>query len=401
MSVSDLRGQREFPARFEETHFRGSPEMTIGVELELQILDRDTGDLVPGAQRILDACREDGIDRVSGEFLLSMIEVRTGVCRDVADVRDDLFSTLKRVRNIAASLGFDLALGGTHPFARPSASAVSPDVRYQRIRKRQAWLAYQEATFGVHVHVGVPGGDIAIGLVNHLVQYIPHMLALSANSPFWQGIDTGFASSRAMMFRPSPHAGMPPQFSGWKDFCEYGQILCDCGAIEATKDLHWDIRPRPATGTIEIRIFDTPGSLGYLLGLAALARALVAEGIHLLAGRPKLIPGDWRKFVLATENRWRAARFGLRAQCVRDPRKPLVVLAEDTRETISRLEAVADNLADGEFLDALTYGGESGAECQRRIYRQAGDWQPVIDNMKSGWAAELQTAATYVDEQTH
>jgi carboxylate-amine ligase len=398
MSVSDQRGHR--PARFDETHFRGSPEMTLGVELELQILDRDSGDLVPGAQRVLDACHEDGIEGVDGEFLLSMIEVRTGICQDVVAVRDDLFSTLKRARNIATSLGFDLALGGTHPFARPSASAVSPDPRYQRIRKRQAWLAYQEATFGVHVHISVPDGEMAIGLINHLVQYLPHLLGLSANSPFWQGIDTGFASSRAMMFRPSPQAGMPPQFSSWKDFCEYGQILYDCGAIEATKDLHWDIRPRPAMGTIEIRILDTPASLGCLLGVTALARALVAEGIRLLTERPELIPGDWRKFALATENRWSAARFGLQAQCVREPGKPSVVLAEDVREMIARLGPVARNLGDAVFFGALAYGGESGAERQRRIYRQAGDWEPVIENMKISWAAELQAAETDIDGRT-
>src|SRR5262249_46676394 len=135
--------------RFEEVAFQPSSETTVGIELELQVLDRDAGDLVPGAQRILDACAGEAIGDVGGEFLLSMIEVRTGVCQCVAEAKRQLFPLLRRVRNIASSLGYDLAMGGTHPRARPSASAIAADDRYQRIRKRQGWLAYEEVTFGL------------------------------------------------------------------------------------------------------------------------------------------------------------------------------------------------------------------------------------------------------------
>jgi carboxylate-amine ligase len=211
---------REPRAPLEDLTFQPSVEPTLGVELELQILERESGDLAPGAVRILDACRDANIEGVSGEFLLSMLEVRTEVCSSVADVAASLVPRLRGVRNIASSLGFDLAVGGTHPYGRPGMNAIFPAERYQRIQKQQGSMAYEEAIFGLHVHVGVPGGDQAIGAINLLVEYLPHLLALSANSPFWRGIDTGYASARMRMFRPSSGSGMPPQFGNWQEFAD-------------------------------------------------------------------------------------------------------------------------------------------------------------------------------------
>jgi glutamate---cysteine ligase / carboxylate-amine ligase len=139
--------------------FQSSRGTTIGVELELQVLEPDTGDLAPGGLRILNACLDEGIQGVSGECLLSMLEVKTGICDNTVHIRDSLFPQLQRVRNVASSLGYDLALGGTHPFARPCMASIFPDERYQKIRDRQGWMAYQEAVFGLHIHVGVPSGD--------------------------------------------------------------------------------------------------------------------------------------------------------------------------------------------------------------------------------------------------
>jgi carboxylate-amine ligase len=213
MNPPTHRSDRPFPGAPEESIFHPSPDVTLGVELELQVLDSATGELVPGAQRILDACSEEGIDGTSGEFLLSMIEVKTAVCHDVREVRETLFPALRRVRNVARSLGYDLAMAGTHPSSRPVTSAVYPDERYSRMREQQGWLAYHENVFGMHVHVGVPGAEEAVGLVNLLTPWLPHLLALSASSPYWEGVDTGLASVRSRLFRPAPHAGVPPHFS--------------------------------------------------------------------------------------------------------------------------------------------------------------------------------------------
>src|SRR5947208_1392192 len=233
------------PGKNEEMLFHPSAEPSIGVEIELQILDRDTGDLAPGAVRIIKACEEEKIEGVAAELMQSMIEVKTGVCKNVDEVRDQLFARTRKVRNIASSLGFELAMGSTHPFHRTASSSVYPDERYEKILNRLAWLTYQRVMFGLHVHVGMPSGDMAIGAINLLMQYVPHLIAASASSPFWQGVDTGLMSSRIALYRLLPHAGLPLYFSNWKEFRHYCKVMTDCQTISSFKDIYWDILPHP------------------------------------------------------------------------------------------------------------------------------------------------------------
>jgi len=372
------------PRPFEDLTFHASPRPTVGVELELQILDTKTGELAPGVERILDACEEEGLDGVASEFLLSMIEVRTGICDNIEEVRNSLVPLIRQVRNIARTLGYTHATGGTHPNARPCFSAVTPGERFGRIRRQQGWFAYQENIFGLHVHVGVPSGDEAIGVIGLLTPYLPHLLALSASSPFWEGMDTGFASARAVMFRPSANVGVPPHFAAWSAFCDYCRLLHNGGAIESTKNLYWDFRARPGYGTIEFRVFDAPASLDILFGMAALARSLVVDALRLLRERPQLIAGHPGNHWLASENKWCAARYGLQAQCVRRPGRERLSLADDTASLLDRLTPVARDLGDGAFLGPLQACFlESAADHQRSLLRRTGRWQTVVrDNVE-------------------
>jgi carboxylate-amine ligase len=374
--------------------YQPSPEVTLGVELELQIVDPDceSGELVPGALRILDACKEEGLHNVDGEFLLSMIEVKTDICRNVKEVKEALCPLLRQLRNIATALGYDLALGGTHPYSRACKNAISPGDRYERIRKRQGWMAYHEAIFGLHVHVGVPDAQRVQGLMNLLVPYLPHLLALSANSPFWEGVDTEFASARAALFRPSPHAGIPQYFSTWKEFCQYFEIMRQSGIYQDSKDLYWDLRPRPDFGTLEFRICDAPGSMEVLLGLTALIRCLVLHGLQRLEENPELgNPGPARTW-LATENKFLASRYGLRAECMLDSAGPRETLEAQIRRLITDIRPFAEDAGEERylqpFLNVETY--ETNSERLRRIYRQAGAWRPVLDEMRSRWVQELE-----------
>jgi carboxylate-amine ligase len=371
--------------------FRSSPEPTVGVELELQILDPATGELSPGALRILDACADEGIEGVDGEFLLSMIEIKTGICRNVAEVRDQFHPLLRRLRNLSIAMGYDLALGGTHPFSRATQSAISPGERYERIRKRQGWLAYHEAIFGLHMHLGVPDGERAIGLMNLLVPYLPHLLALSANSPFWQGVDTEFMSARAILFRPSAHAGIPQYVPDFASFCRYYGVLHESGAFEAVKDLYWDLRPRPDLGTVEFRICDAPATLSSLLAITALVRSLLIWGLDRLKHDPELARGNPATHWLAAENKSLAARYGLRAACVLHPGAARRTLAEDLEQLLEELMPIAEATGDAPFLQTLRPVDhfESSAERQRRLHRQTGDWGLVLDDMKHRWLAEL------------
>jgi len=202
--------------RNDDLAFHPSLEPNFGVEVELQILDRQSGDLAPGAVRILQACEADGVAGTACELMQSMLEVKTGICRNVDEARDQLVARIGRVRNIATSLGYELAMASTHPFHHTTTSTIFPDERYAKILERLQWLTYQRVMFGLHVHVGMPDGDTAIGVTNLLVRYLPHLIALSANSPFWQGVDTGLASTRVALYRLLPHAGIPQYFEDWK-----------------------------------------------------------------------------------------------------------------------------------------------------------------------------------------
>jgi len=372
--------------------FRPSTETTLGVELELQILDRESGDLAPGAVPLLKACGEEGVPGVTAELMQSMVELKTEVCRNVSEVRDQLVVNLKRVRNLAGALGYDLAMAGTHPFHRTSMSVVFPAERYEHLVDRLAWLAFQRVVFGLHVHVGVPSGDLAMGVTSMLVQYLPHLLALSANSPFWQGVDTGLKSIRAALYRMLPHSGVPRHFSKWKDFRGFCKILRDCNALQSFKDLYWDIRPRPDFGTLEFRICDMPPSLAITLGLVALIRCLVISSLRLLQDRPQLRTGDMRRHWIAVENKWLATRHGLGGMCIRTPGGKKRRLGQDVADLFNRLAPIARETGDHAFLAALQPIDkfESGAARQRRVYREAGNWKAVIDDLKARFAEGLE-----------
>lgn len=376
----------------DELTFKPSAQTSLGVEMELQLLDRETGDLAPGALRVVHACNEDAVPGVTAELMQSMLEVKTGVCSSVADVREQLVERLRRVRNIASSMGYDIALAGTHPFHRTTGSVVFPEGRYERIVDRLAWMIHQRVVFGLHVHIGMPSGDMAIGVTNMLVQYIPHLLALSANSPFWQGVDTGLASCRTALYRALPHAGVPRYFPNWKGFRTFCRVMRDCKAITSPKDIYWDIRPRPELGTIEFRMCDQPLTLGLTFSLVALIRCLVRHTLELLDELPLLRRGDMRRHWIAVENKWLATRYGLGAMYIRTPGGKRRPLDHDLNELIRRLLPIAQESGDAQYLKSLlpVEQFESGADRQRRLYRDSGNWMALTDDMTRGLADELE-----------
>ncbi len=379
------------PGSTEDLIFRPSKEMSVGVELELQILDPTSRELAPGAVRILDACAEEKLPGISGEFLLCMIEAKTEVCRDTTEVQETLLPALSKLTSIARSLGYELVSGATHPYGRPLMTAVYPDDRYKRICSKQGWHAYQEAIFGLHVHVGVSSADEAIQISNYLSTYLPHLLALSANSPLWEGLDTGFASARARMFRPSPHIGAPPQFRNWNDLTRFVEFLRQRGVIEGLKDLYWDIRPRPDYGTLEFRIFDAPPTTDHLLALVALTRCLVAFAKKRLLDRPKLGAASYRRAWIANERRWLASRYGLEAVGrVRQTGEPRSI-GQESRELVRCVLPIADALGERHLLEPLLMlpNLTTGADRQRQAFRDHGRWQAVVDDMLHRWGASL------------
>jgi carboxylate-amine ligase len=285
--------------------FTGSRAYTLGVELEFQLVDRSTLDLVPRANSILEDLVPEGSDRIAPEFLQSIIELQTGVCDTVDDVAADLSRLIHLVEDVAMREDCYLYSTSLHPFADPSAQVLSKGERYQRIMDELQQVGRQFITQGMHVHVGMPDGDTAIKVCDVIQPYLPVLLALSSSSPFFSGQDTGFQSYRTKLFEALPLAGIFGHLGNWQGYAEEVTNLYEHQAIERLKDLWWDVRPSPGYGTVEIRICDLPCRFYSILGLTAAIQALAAYLAEInLSSRPVSLQ-------LLKYNKWQAARHGL------------------------------------------------------------------------------------------
>src|SRR3954470_3728259 len=343
-----------------EIPFHSSQRASLGVEWELQLVDRETRELTAGAVEILEEIRPDGAEehpKAKHELLQSTIEIITGVCTTVEEAKADLAGTLAEVTAAAERRGLGLICAGTHPFTDWQSQLISPKERYLQLVERMQWLARRLQIFGVHVHVGVRSPDKAIPIVNALCQYVPHFLALSASSPFWVGCDTGLASVRTKVFEGMPTAGLPYQLSGWDEFETYMETLISTNAIESVREVWWDVRPHPEFGTVELRICDGLPTFDEIGAVAALSQCLVERlDRELDRGYTLPVPTSW----VLRENKWRAARYGLDAEVIVDDRGNVVPmkhaildLVEDLMPTARRLDCSSE-LAD---IERIVAGG--------------------------------------------
>jgi carboxylate-amine ligase len=367
-----------------EIPFASSERASLGVEWELQLVDRETRELTSGAVEILEEIRPEGAEehpKAKHELLQSTIEIITGICTTVGEAKADLAGTLAEVVAAADRRGLGLMCAGTHPFTDWQTQQISPKERYLELVERMQWLARRLQIFGVHVHVGVRAPEKAIPIVNALTQYVPHFLALSASSPFWKSADTGLASARSKVFESMPTAGLPYQLSGWQAFEDYMQTLISTHAIESVREVWWDIRPHPNFGTVELRICDGLPTLDEIGAVAALSQCLVEQfDRELDRGYTLPVPASW----VLRENKWRAARYGLDADIVVDEkgtvrpvRQTILDLVEDLTPTARRL-GCAQELADVERILAV------GASYQRQRAVAAahdGDLEAVVDSL--------------------
>ncbi len=359
-----------------KTHFNGSPNPTLGVELELQILDPETKNLVSGAQQILE--RVDGDDHIKPELIQSTIELNTDVCANIAAVRTDLTERLQSLQAVCDELGYELASVGTHPFSKWGEQEITPKDRYHRLIDRCQWPARRLMIFGLHVHVGVPSGEQAIAIFNALSTFIPHLLSLSASSPFFDSYDTGLASTRVKIFETLPTAGLPYRLLNWAEFQRFMITLVNAKAIQSIREVWWDIRPHPGFGTIELRVCDGLPSLDEIMAVTALIQALVVwlgdryeEGDYLPALR------DW----VVRENKWRAARWSVDAEIITDDDGNLQPVSESIHELVESLAPVAKRLGSYDEMmrvKQIVDGGPSFKR-QRQIYAESGDFKTVME----------------------
>lgn len=362
--------------------FPGSPGPTLGVEWEFALVDKDSRDLVNAASELFDlmATRHGPEPRLHKELLRNTVELTTGICDTVDEAMADLAEMIAKVRPLADELGVDLYCAGTHPFAAWSHQLLTEGHRYEELIARTQWWGRQMLIWGVHVHVGVRREQV-MPIVSAMLNWYPHLQALSASSPIWAGTDTGYASNRAMMFQQLPTAGLPFQFEAWADFEHYVDDLLKTGVIELIDEIRWDVRPAPRTGTVEIRICDGVSTMWEMRALVALTHCLVVDLAERL-DRGETLPTmpPWH----VQENKWRAARYGLDAWIILDADSNERLLLEDLDELLVRLQPVAERLRCTDDLALVREIPRRGAsyQRQRRVAEATdGDLVSVVDSV--------------------
>ena len=342
--------------------FARSERSTLGVEWELQLIDRDSLDLRQCAAEILQAAGPD--EHIHGEMMLNTVELVSGARRTVAECVEDIALAFDRLLPITEPLRVDLASAGTHPFADPLVQKVTDAERYARLVDRTRLWGHQMLIFGTHVHVGLEDRAKALPILRALLTRTAHLQCLSASSPFWAGLDTGYADNRAMMFQQLPTAGAPHQLDTWDELEAYAGDMIHTGVIEDFTEVRWDVRPSPRLGTVEVRACDAATNLTELAGIAALTQCLVESFSRAVDSGEEL---DVMPAWYVDENKWRSARYGMDAILITDSLGNEELVTDTVERMLTELAPVAADLGCEAELDGVRATLEAGASYQRQL----------------------------------
>lgn len=357
------------------------PSLSLGIEEEFQTIDPVTRDLKSHIQaEILEKGRMLLAERVKPEMHQSVVEIGTGVCQTIQQARDEIKEIRQHIVKLARAHDLRIAAAGTHPFAQWREQEIYPDDRYRMIVEDMKMVARANLIFGLHVHVGVEDRETAIQLMNGARYFLPHLLAISANSPFWQGTETGLKSYRCKVFDKFPRTNIPDVFQSWSEFEDFVGLLIRTNCIDNAKKIWWDIRPHPQFPTLEFRICDMPMRLDETIAIAALCQAIIAKLYRL---HEQNLTFRHYSRALIMENKWRAARYGLDGKLI-DFGKQLEGAERDLVHEI--LEFVSDVAADlGSekeiaYIEKILERG-TGADRQLKVFAKTKDLKQVVDYM--------------------
>ncbi|MDA1232462.1 MAG: YbdK family carboxylate-amine ligase, partial [Planctomycetota bacterium] len=293
--------------------FTPNTSPTIGVEIELQLIDAKELALTSAIDQVLAGLPDDMRDSVKPELMQCYIEINTRICRNVREVGEDLREKLIRLESIIHPMGVRLLWCGTHPFSSWRHQKITNHERYARLVTLMEDVVRRLVTFGLHVHIGVDSGDKAVMVCDRMLHFVPLLLALSANSPFWEGRSSGLQSNRSKIMEGLPTAGLPYQMRNWSEYVWLVKHLRETGFINSIREIWWDIRPHHHFGTVELRVCDVPPCLDHVLAITALVQCLVHtisneidEGTFLSEYHPMMVE----------QNKWRATRYGADAALV-------------------------------------------------------------------------------------
>ena len=368
--------------------FSHSEPLTLGVELELQLVSTHDYDLAPYAEDMLRLMHKTPLPgSVVPEMTNSMIEISTGVCHSSSEVLGQLTQIRDALVKSADKLNIAVVGGGTHPFQQWHERRIYDKPRFQELSQLYGYLSKQFTIFGQHVHIGCPDADAALLMLHRMSRYIPHFIALSASSPYVQGQDTAFDSARLNSVFAFPLSGRAPFVLTWDDFAAYYRKMVATGVVKSMKDFYWDIRPKPEFGTIELRVMDTPLTVERAAQIAAYAQALAR---YLLQEKPFTPQED--DYLVYTYNRFQACRFGYDGTLVVPGSAEQRGIRDDILRTMAQIEMHAYDLGSTEALNLLrteVLQGRNGASEVRDAWAREGSLEEVVRQGSERWAGRL------------
>lgn len=359
--------------------FARSAGPTLGVEWEICLVDPETRDLVPRAAEVIDEVQARHPDiHLEREFLQNTIELVTPVCANTNEAIQALHKDLTAIKEVADEKGLKLWASGGHPFSDFRTNPLSPKNTYEEIVNRTQYWGQHMLLWGIHCHVGISHEDKVWPIINAVMTKYPHLLAISASSPGWDGIDTSYASNRTMLYQQLPTAGMPYQFQSWDEWVSFMRDQQTSGVINHTGSMHFDVRPAAKWGTVEVRISDATSNLRELAAVVALTHCLIVHYDRMLergAELPTL--QQWH----VAENKWRGARYGMDALVITNRDTDEAWVKDELQLLIDELTPVAADLGCVDELNLVREIIQRGAgyERQRAIYARTGDWKDVVD----------------------
>jgi carboxylate-amine ligase len=356
-----------------------APSFTIGIEEEYQTIDPVTRDLRSHIDAdIIEKGKRRLAESVKAEMHQSVVEVGTGICKNIKEARTDLSNLRRSIIGLARENGLRVAASGTHPFSDWRDQKIYPDPRYEVIVEDLKMVARANLIFGLHVHIGVEDRETAIHIMNAARYFVPHILALSTNSPFWLGMDTGLKSYRCKVFDKFPRTNLPDYFQSWSEYENFINLLIKTNCIDNAKKIWWDIRPHPYFSTLEFRMCDIPMRIDETIAIAALIQATVAMLYRLHEANQ-----GFRLYrrALLMENKWRALRYGLDGKLIDFGKQIEVPVRDLLYEYLRLIDGVVDELGSREeilYIYQMMEQG-SGADRQLAVFRETGDLTKVVD----------------------
>lgn len=359
--------------------FARSAGPTLGVEWEICLVDPETRDLVPRAAEVIDEVQARRPDiHLEREFLQNTIELVTPICANTSEAIQALNKDLTAIKEVADEKGLKLWASGGHPFSDFRTNPLSPKNTYEEIVNRTQYWGQHMLLWGIHCHVGISHEDKVWPIINAVMTKYPHLLAISASSPGWDGIDTSYASNRTMLYQQLPTAGMPYQFQSWDEWVSFMRDQQTSGVINHTGSMHFDVRPAAKWGTIEVRISDATSNLRELAAVVALTHCLIVHYDRMLERSAELPTlQQWH----VAENKWRGARYGMDALVITNRDTDEAWVKDELQLLIDELTPVAADLGCVDELNLVREIIQRGAgyERQRAIYARTGDWKDVVD----------------------